>query len=387
MKKAIIIMTMAFLMIACNKAYSQIEFDYTGYIYNLPSIMKMPEALEMFGLNNDKEYFLMDLNRFRFMPDLMLGDNSRITLHYEIDALWSEFSLPYLSTNGMTNRQALDLNWSIVNENKFQMNHYIDMLYFKQMFDFGEITLGRQVVSWGVGRIWQPMDLFNPINPANFSKFEKDGADAVSAVIYLGMFSDLELVYNFREKWQDANFGGRIRTNYEMFDLSMMGGYFDKQGVIGASFSGDLLGAGVRGEGIFSYNSDSPDSSFVRLIIGADYQFSSDFYILIEYLYNGEGTDCELCYELERLFKGEILNVAKHYVALQTSYKLHPLVNMNLGANVNLNDQSGYSNLSFSWDTLENLKLTAAGIYFLGDKLSEYSYYSTAFYLMGQFYF
>jgi hypothetical protein len=295
--------------------------------------------------------------------------------------------LPYLNTSGMTNRQALDLNWSLIKENKFQANHYIDMLYFKQMFDFGEVTLGRQVISWGVGRIWQPLDLFNPINPANFSKFEKDGADAISAIIYLGMFSDLELVYNFRENWEDANFGGRFRTNYEMFDLSLMLGYFDDQSVVGSSFSGDLYGAGVRGEGIFSYNSDHPDSSFFRVILGADYQFTPEFYALIEYLYNGEGTDCRYCYEIERLFKGEILNVARHYLAAQSTYKIHPLVNVNLGGSMNLNDQSAYINLSVAYDFLEDFKLTAAGIFFHGDDLSEYSYYSTAFYLLGQFYF
>jgi hypothetical protein len=54
--------------------------------------MKMPEAAEIFGITDSKDYFFMDMNRFRFMPELNLGDNSRITMHYEIDALWSEFS-------------------------------------------------------------------------------------------------------------------------------------------------------------------------------------------------------------------------------------------------------------------------------------------------------
>lgn len=385
MKKLILII--AIIGLLSNRSYSKIEFEYTGYIYNLPSLMKMPDAAAVFGFEAQKDFFLMDMNRFRFMPSLNFSENSRITMHYELDALWSEYSLPYLMANGMTNRQAINLNQSIIKENKFQANHYIDMLYFKQMFDFGEATIGRQVISWGVGRIWQPMDLFNPINPANFSKFEKDGADALSAIIYLGMFSDIEIVYNFRDEWNKANYGGRLRTNYEMFDISIMSGYFDNSGVIGGSFSGDVLGAGVRGEGIFSFVSDNADSNYVRLILGADYQFTPDLYALIEYLYNGEGTDCKYCYQIERLFKGEILNVSKHYLAAQTNYRLHPLVNLNIGGNINLNDRSGYTNISLAWDCLENLKLSAAGIYFWGDRLSEYSYYSTSYYLLGQFYF
>lgn len=308
-------------------------------------------------------------------------------MHYELDMIWSKYSLPYLTGVDMTNRQALDLRWTLVDEEKFKAQHYIDMLYYKHLFDFGEITFGRQVISWGVGRIWQPMDLFNPINPANFSKFEKDGADAVSAKIYLGMFSDIEVVYNFREKWGDANFGGRYRTNFQMFDLAIMAGYFDKRAILGASFEGDVMGAGIRGEGIFSYNDNDTDSNFVRFILGADYQFTPDLYALIEYKFNGEGTDCKTCYDIQRLFRGEILNVSRNYITAQANYKLHALVNLNAGGNINLNDESGYSNLAIEWEALSNLKLSAAGIYFWGDMMSEYSFYSTTYYLMGQFYF
>lgn len=370
-----------------ERSSSELDLDYTGYIYNLPSYMKMPEAADLFGLDFEEDYFFLDLTRFRFMPDLHITENSRITMHYELDMIWSKYSLPYLTGVDMTNRQALDLKWTLIDEEKFKAQHYIDMLYYKHLFDFGEITVGRQVISWGVGRIWQPMDLFNPINPANFSKFEKDGADAVSAKIYLGMFSDVEVVYNFREKWEDANFGGRYRTNFQMFDLALMAGYFDKRTILGASFEGDVLGAGIRGEGIFSYNENDTDSNFVRFILGADYQFTPDLYALIEYKFNGEGTDCKTCYDIGRLFRGEILNVSRNYLTGQANYKLHALVNLNAGGNINLNDESGYANLVIEWETLSNLKLSAAGIYFWGGRWSEYSYYSTTYYLMGQFYF
>ena len=51
------------------------------------------------------------------------------------------------------------------------------------------------------------------------------------------------------EKLNNSNGGFRFRTNYSEYDLSLIGGYFDKRIVIGGDFAGNLFEAGVRGEG------------------------------------------------------------------------------------------------------------------------------------------
>ena len=121
------------ILLCITNAKSQVEFDYTGYIYNLPSYMKMPDATKYYGIETTDDYFLMDLTRFRLMPNLHFGENSRITMHYEMDMMWSKVPLPYLSNSGISNRQAIKLNWNLIDEEQFKANHYIDMLYFKQM--------------------------------------------------------------------------------------------------------------------------------------------------------------------------------------------------------------------------------------------------------------
>ncbi len=375
-------------------AYAQIDYDIRGYVYDLPIFQRYPKAAELFQPEGDNDDIIMNLTRFRLMPELFIGDNSRITMHYELDASLSNSTMMSMYEKGKTNRQIAELYTEFAKGNidssvYYSAEHYIDMLYFKHLFDFGEITFGRQVISWGAGRIWQPTDLFNPINPANFTKFERDGADAVSFKYYLGSFSDLELVYNFRETWKKGNFAGRYRTNTGEYDLTAMAGYFDEKIIIGGDFAGSLWEAGVRGEAVYAFNQNDADSNYVRFILGADYQITSKLYALMEYQYNGEGTSEKEKYilYLQRLMQGEIQNIGVHYLALSADYQAHPLVNINLSSISNTGDGSGFLNLGCTYNILENLNIGAGAAVFWGEKLSEYWYYSTSYYLNLQFYF
>ncbi|MFP4528084.1 MAG: hypothetical protein ACLFQX_06000 [Candidatus Kapaibacterium sp.] len=385
MHKLLIIMTMMLIGGAASRA--EIDFKFDGYIYDLPMAVEVPDALAYFGQSYDKDYLWMNLTRLRLRPTLELSHESRLTMHYEMDMMYSDLSLPYFMGTGMTNRQAVDLHDNFLTEGNWNGQHYIDMLYYKHMFDWGEVTFGRQVISWGVGRIWQPMDMFNPINPANFSKFEKDGADALSAKYYFGMFTDLEVVYNFRERWEDGNFAARFRTNTGEYDLTAMAGYFDQRPNIGGAFAGNIATAGVRGEAVYTIDPDDPDSSYARAILGIDHQLTPDLYAMLEYHYNGQGTTCKKCYNIARVFSGEMLNVGKHYLFAQGRYALHPLWNVSMGNMLNMTDGSGFVTGMLSYSASENCNLNLAGMGVYGDKLDEYWYYSSAAYLQAEFYF
>jgi hypothetical protein len=381
----LIFIAMFFSSVSASRA--EVNFEYDGYIYDLPMFMEVPDAISAFGIDYDDDYIGTNLTRMRLRPTMNFGYDSRITMHYEMDMMYTEAAMPYFLGSGMTNRQAVDLHWTFLDEGKWIGRHYIDMLYYKHMFDWGEFTFGRQVISWGTGRIWQPMDMFNPINPANFSKFEKDGADALSVTYYLGNFTDLEFVYNFRERWEDGNFAARFRTNTGGYDLSAMAGYFDDRGVIGGSATGNLWTAAIRGEAVWAVHPDDPDSSYVRAIAGIDHQITADLYGMLEYHYNGQGTTCKQCYDYARLFTGEILNVGKHYLFAQGRYSLHPLWSLSVGNMTNLTDGSGFVNGMLTYSARDNLNLSLAGMGVYGDKYDEYWYYSSAAYMQAEFYF
>ena len=383
MKKFVVI----FIFLFAKDIYS-IDYDISGYVYELPVYNTMPDIYNIPGIEYKQESFT-NLTRIRLTPELYIGDNGKIVLHYEMNMLYSDMGQAMFGSIGKTNRQAVNLSNEITQNGDFSLTHFIDRLYYKHTALNWEFAFGRQRIAWGSGRIWQPTDLFNPINPANFSKTEKDGADAASIKYFIGNFSDIEFVYNFRERWEYGNFGARYRTNISEYDLAAIAGYFDKRAVLGGDFAGNLFDAGVRGELVYSFSGETENKEFVRVILGADYQFTQDVYALIEYQYNGEGTNEKSEYfdNFMRLQKGEIQNLGKNYLAAQSTYQVHPLVSSSLMLISNLGDGSGMLLGNIGWSALDNLSIGIGAMYVYGEDFTEYQFYPKSVYLTGEYFF
>ena len=364
---------------------AQINFKFSGYIVELPvyMIMKKYPVFFPFPVNNQ----FLNLNRLRLKPEVDLWEDARINVEYEIDALYSEKNLLFDLSSVSTNRQLFNLKWDLINEGNYKVSHYFDRLYFRQDFSWGNVSIGRQRIAWGSSRIWNPIDLFNPVNPANFAKIEKDGADVAALTYFFGNFTDLDVVYNPQKKIENSNAGFRFRTNLEQYDLAVVGGYFDKRIVAGWDFAGSLFNAGVRGEGIISMNKENISDNYTRFTLGTDYQITPELYALIEYQYNGEGKANKSNYELLRLVNGEILNLNRNYLALSANYVFSFITSASLMVNQNLNDGSGFVAVSGLYAITSNLSLTVGAQITYGNEFSEYWYFPHSIYSQVEFYF
>jgi len=241
------------------------------------------------------------------------------------------------------------------------VEYEIDALYNSSnlFFNFAEIGTRRQILKLR----W---------NLANGSKFST--------------FHFIDRLY-FKKEFKMNNYGVRFRTNYHEFDFSFMSGLFDKRGVAGFDFAGNLLKAGVRGEMIFSADVKNFKSNFFKFILGFDNQFTKNIYGLVEYHFNGEGKSKKDEYEIERLINGEILNLSKNYVFVMLNYALNPIASFSASLNKNLNDGSGFVSLGFSYSVSDNSDLNFGALIFHGDEGDEYWYYSTSAFVRFQFYF
>ncbi len=364
---------------------AQPEFDFSGYVVDLPVYtISKNQPLNIF-IPQKNEF--INLTRIRLKPEIFLWQQARVNIEYEIDALFAgkESPISFISASGT--RQVGDLRWDIVNKNDFTLSHYFDRLYFRQGFDWGNIVIGRQRISWGTGRVWNPTDLFNPINPANYSKIEKDGADALSLTYFFGSFTDLNLVYNAANDFKNNNYGFRFRTNFLEYDAAIVGGYFDKRIVAGLDFEGSIFNAGLRGEGIISMQRDDLNNNFIKFILGTDYQITPKLYSMIEYHYNGEGINDKYRYNFLKLARGEILNLNKNYLFFSANYIFSLIFNSSLAINQNLNDGSGFVSLIVSYSFLQDLYLTLGSQLTYGKKFTEYWYYPHSIYIQAEFYF
>lgn len=381
-------------------AAAQPTLEFSGYVVDLPAYQRLPDYGDAFGalapLFPAERDMATNLTRLRLRPTVRLWQGASIALEHEVTLNASTQRMLFSDLPDVTNRQIVDLRWHPLREEHLQMQHFVDRLYFRQNFLWGSLVAGRQRISWGTGRVWNPTDLFNPINPVSFDKIEKDGADAVSFKYYLGSFTDLQLVYNPRRARGQAadapdapdssNYGIRFRSNVAEFDFAVMGGWFDRRTVIGGDFAGNLLEAGVRGEMIYAAERDDRDA-YVRFILGVDYQFTSHLYAVVEYLHNGEGKEAREDYELFRLFAGEILNLGTDYLYLGGTYLLHPLVTGTFGTTIGFGDGSGFATAAATWSTSDNSSLTAGLLLPYGASRDEYWYYPSSLYLKGDFYF
>jgi hypothetical protein len=374
--------TYLFLLLFLNPVFAQIETEFSGYLLDLPVYQKSNLQLPGF----EEEVFL-NLTRLRLRPTLYFGNHSRLALEWEANAVLQNAANLFTIGPGKTNRQLFDWRWYPVQEDYLTITHFIDRLYFRHDFSFGNLVIGRQRVAWGTGRLWNPSDLFNPINPASFFKIEKDGADLATAQFYLGRFTDFTLVYNPLNEGRDDNAGFRFRTNYRTYDLALVGGYFDERCVIGGDFAGNLFTAGLRGEGIVSANTENLSSNYVKYILGIDYQFTAKLYALLEYQYNGQGVRNTAEYDLAALFNGEIINLARNYLFVNAVYQLNPLLNTTLAYNANLDDRSGFVTLQASVSLKSNLDISAGAQLTWGSEFSEYWYYGNSLFFQGSFYF
>jgi hypothetical protein len=275
MKQRILILVLLLLTAGGAPAKAQWMLSFDGYAVDVLS-----GQLSYLDYVDDA---VLNLTRLRLRPTLRLWEGASVALEHETDVLLSSRDLRSPFTPSATgNRQAVTARWRVADGAHAVIDHYVDRLYFRQNLSWGSIIVGRQRIQWGSGRIWNPTDLFSPINPASYDKIEKDGADAVSLKLHLGQFTDLQLVYNLRPSLDSSNYGARFRTNYGEYDLSVMGGYFDRRPVIGADIAGNLFDAGVRAEVTWTGDSEKGSDAYLRYIVGADYQFSPVLYLLFE---------------------------------------------------------------------------------------------------------
>ena len=381
----------SFLVLATIPASGQTSFlpgtelSFQGYVMEMPVYENIHPALaELTGVSPSE---FSDLIRLRLRPTLHISDNTKIGLAYEVDGLYycQNVSFGLASTTPL--QQVVGLRWQPVDVKHAMVSDYIDRLYFDHEFSFGTLVVGRQRISWGTGRVWNPTDIFNPINPADFGKIEKDGADAVSMKFFLGQLTDIQIVYNSEYHFESSNYAARFRTNILGYDFAVLGGSLDREPIAGGDFAGNVWTAGIRGEALVSRDPAKSGGYYVRWILGMDYQFTDRLYGLFEYYHNGQGTLDRSKYDFAAVLEGRILNVAKDYLALSGSYQATSLITVTLASISNFSDGSGYLAGTINYSASDNASIALGSLYTFGKTLTEYWYYPQAYYLKLETYF
>ena len=278
----------------------------------------------------------------------------------------------------------MDLTHTIKEEDSYVLIQRLDRLNFTFTPGWGLVRVGRQAITWGNGLIFNPMDLFNPFPPADIQRDYKVGDDMALAQISLPKTIDLQLLYVVRRDPDTNNVEAdqnsvagllHFAAGTTEFDVMATRHYDDY--VVGFGTSGILGGAAWRLDSTATFLNDGEGQNTKNYLSGVanmDYSWiwaQKNFYGLLEYYYNGLG---ESDYPgalsnpdiIQRLSRGELFVLGKHYLSGEIQVELHPLFTVFLTSINNIEDPSGILQPRAIWNIAQNVDLKIGGNIFYG---------------------
>jgi hypothetical protein len=345
---------------------------------------------DIFGEYSNDEY--ADL-RLKFS-----GNQERFSLQadYQAIAQWGDsldfptdssglFLLPPELPND--DRRWWDLTDTVTDSSSRELVQRFDRLNVGYNGDKAVLRFGRQAVSWGNGLIFNPVDFFNPFNPAAVDTEYKLGEDMFYGQYLLDDGSDWQAVFVQRrdqhgkatneQRSTALKFHGfGLETEYDLLLAENFNEF-----IVGAGGVTNLGEAVVRGDVTFT---DGRDGWVTNAVVNWSWSFVLGDYnasVIMEYFYNGFGlaeddyTPADILADkdlVRRLERGELYTIGRHNIAGSLRIELAPLLNVTSNVFANAEDGSALAQVVIQWDLAQDWQLLAAATASLGSKGTEY---------------
>jgi len=374
---------------------------FTGYLKNITTYTEsinfpvsllsefMEDSLPPLGEIEEQDH-CDNLTRLRIRMAARRGGTFAWELQYEMHGLATppDLMLPGFIDTGAATEQWLPIHTTLYDEPGYKIFHILDRAWFRWTPKWGELILGRQAITWTMGRLWYPTDLFGPFLPFDIDQDEKRGVDAVNFAINLGTFSSFRVIYAPLERQEDARVGARLKSTVKGFDIHLMGGYFSGDRVFGGGISHNLFKAVVRAEGAYTHPLEGGDRW--SMVVNADRALPHNTYCLIEYYHQSAGaSSADDYYKTFPLFsEGTLHGLARDYIGMLVSRQVTALLKPGVLGIVNLQDSSLFLGPNVEWKPIEKVVITAAANLFVSDTSeSEFSLFPNTYYASAKIYF
>jgi len=288
-----------------------------------------------------------------------------------------------LSQSSTSRRYRDDIWWYGKTWNESEAMYYLDLdrSNLKFPLSFGDLTVGRQAVTFGQTYFWNPLDVFNPFDARSFDRDYKPGVDVIRLDTPLGDFAGMNLVV--------ASYGGgsgsEYRNNVFLFrcygdvdgwDMAFQGGQIYGGNQFGGGLSGEACSLEVRGEAVwFKTKIDDQvpgnpglkilDDSFTG-VFGLGRKMTSGITVEAEYLYNGAGIPGDLNAAAVRVASGNALQMGRHLAGVSVSWEAMPLLTPRLACIGSFSDGSRALQPGFTYSLSNESELVAGAIINLG---------------------
>ncbi len=280
-----------------------------------------------------------------------------------------------------------DLTHRLSDQDDRLMTHRLDRLYLSHTTDKTVVNFGRQAVSWGNGLIYNPVDFFNPFDPAAIDTEYKTGDDMLYSQYLLDSGDDLQAVWVARrdDEGDVENDRSSLVIKYHgfaqraEFDLLLAEHYDDRILSLGGAV--DVAEAIWRSDIVLT---DTRGETFTSAILNWSYSWmawNKNLSASIEYYHNGFGIDdadygplalADNPELVRRLQRGELFTLGKNYLAATATIELAPLWMLTTTLFHNLDDESLLLQVFSQHDLRQDLQLLIALNLPQGDNGSEF---------------
>jgi hypothetical protein len=388
------------------------------------------EDCPAFDLVNDEDIG-QGFTRLRLEADLTMTEWLSAYVVYDneiqfgmIDTLESDLS------SGFGSQSFIDAESSIHEGQNHDWNHSLYRGYVQIETERFELAVGRQRIAWGVGRLWNPIDRFSALPPLSLQPDVTPGIDSIDGRFNFDGFNFLQVVYAPGDSRREERWAVRLHGVVWDADLSAMAGMFEEAPTFGVDFARNLGDGAIGLEAVYTapdhkvWMLDDPGPrklhDFWQIVVSYDINlaFGEGIYLLVEYLYNGNGLGSGQgrAGPIEPLFEAtntppnpvigglipgpyatagssdifgssRVITNAEHQIGTQLGYDLTPELRSNLVTLVDISHGSAafFPNLAYS--PLDSLEITLGVQLFAGQQRSQYGSSEPLVYLLADWYF
>ncbi len=266
------------------------------------------------------------------------------------------------------------------------VNHIeVDRLYLSFQFSKFDVSLGRQRIAWGTSWVWNITDLFNPLSILDFDYEERPAVDAFRIQFFLSPLTKFDFAYRPSRRGRNSSALCQFSTNFYEWDFHVVSGVHKGRFVLGASYAGDIYGAGFRGEVIYIKNPTGINAFFltdlanekrdqVSFVVSLDYTFKNSLYLHGEALFNNIGKRENIRMYLFDALNLELLSPSQWNLFYQVGYNLTALTRGDVMILHNPIDGSFALLPTISVSLAENLDLSLILLAMHGDDMDEYGF-------------
>jgi hypothetical protein len=388
-----IILTVVFCVLGSAQAQPSSE----------PSLfLESPEggALNTRFSGYNKTYFIRSKTFERVPESYDLGLNrtrlkwsgqypSGLGLYVENDTEWRFGN--YLSTaQSLAQRtQPNGLYWDLgstwTDDSRQRLTNDFFRAYAKLSLADTDVSVGRQRIVIGSGRLWSTLDMLNPVNPLQVERDELVGVDAVLWEQGLGPLSKFSAVYAPQPGGGPARWVLRYRTHIGQADVSTTVARYWGENLAGLDVATQWGGLGVRGE--LTATNPALGASYTNAVLGLDYAFENTLTLTLEGYASSQPQTLRMQQLTLQPRRAQVQPLGTRYLGMVGSYEFNPLIKATVVVLTNLRDDSRFASASVAWTARENLVLELGTQRFSGKLDSEYGRGQPLIWLRGQWFF